>query len=39
MLEVGCAIAETVVGFPQRRPGFQTKSGHVRFVVGKVALG
>jgi hypothetical protein len=26
-------------GFPPRRPGFDSKSGHVGFVVDKVALG
>jgi hypothetical protein len=28
-----------VAGFPRRRPGFDPSSGHVRFVVDKVALG
>jgi hypothetical protein len=28
-----------VAGFPSRRPGFQPGSGHVGFVVEKVALG
>jgi hypothetical protein len=28
-----------VAGFPPRRPGFDSRSGHVRFVVDKVALG
>jgi hypothetical protein len=28
-----------VPGFPPRRPGFKPRSGHVRFVVEKVALG
>jgi hypothetical protein len=27
-----------VTGFPPRRPGFDPKSGHVVFLVGKVAL-
>jgi hypothetical protein len=26
-------------GFPPRQPGFESRSGHVRFVVDKVALG
>jgi hypothetical protein len=28
-----------VAGFPPRRPGFETRSGHVGFVVDRVALG
>jgi hypothetical protein len=28
-----------VAGFPPRRPGFNPRSDHVRFVVDKVALG
>jgi hypothetical protein len=28
-----------VASFPQRRPGFEPRSGHVGFVVGKVTLG
>jgi hypothetical protein len=28
-----------VAGFPQRRSGFEHRSGHVGFVVDKVALG
>jgi hypothetical protein len=28
-----------VVGFPPRRPVFKLRSGHVKFVVDKVALG
>jgi hypothetical protein len=28
-----------VAGFPPRRPGFEPRSGHVGFVVDKVALG
>jgi hypothetical protein len=36
------AVAELkwlVAGFPSRRPGFEPRSGHVGFVVDKVALG
>jgi hypothetical protein len=32
-------LGRLVVGLPQRRPGFETRSGHVGFVVGKAALG
>jgi hypothetical protein len=28
-----------LAGFPPRRPGFESRSGHVGFVVGKMALG
>jgi hypothetical protein len=28
-----------VAGFPLRRPGFEHRSGHVGFVVDKIALG
>jgi hypothetical protein len=30
---------QLVAGFPQRRPGFEPGSGHVGFMVDKVALG
>jgi hypothetical protein len=30
---------QLVAGFPPRRPGFDPGSGHVGFVVDKVALG
>jgi hypothetical protein len=32
-------LKRLVAGFPPRRPGFEPGSGHVRFVVHKVALG
>jgi hypothetical protein len=32
-------IRPLVAGFPPRRPGLEPRSGHVRFVVDKVALG
>jgi hypothetical protein len=32
-------LRRLVAGFPPRWPGFDSKSGHVRFVVDKVALG
>jgi hypothetical protein len=35
----GRAIAQAVAGFPPRRSKFEARSGHVEFVVGKVALG
>jgi hypothetical protein len=28
-------LKRLVAGFPQRRPGFEPESGHVRFVVEK----
>jgi hypothetical protein len=37
--EVGSAVVEAVTSFPPQLPGFKTKSGHVGFVVDKVALG
>jgi hypothetical protein len=35
----GRAVAQAVTGFPQKRPGLEPRSGHVGFVVDKVALG
>jgi hypothetical protein len=32
-------LGRLVADFPPRRPGFGPRSGHVRFVVDKVALG
>jgi hypothetical protein len=32
-------LRRLVAGFPLRRPGVEPRSGHVRFVVDKVALG
>jgi hypothetical protein len=32
-------LRRLVAGFPQRRPGFEPRSGHVRSVVDKVPLG
>jgi hypothetical protein len=32
-------LRRLVAGFPPRRPGFETRSGHVEFVVDKVAVG
>jgi hypothetical protein len=32
-------LLRLVAGFPPRRPGFEPRSGHVGFVVEKVALG
>jgi hypothetical protein len=32
-------LRETVTSFPQRRPAFKPRSGHVTFVVDKVTLG
>jgi hypothetical protein len=31
-------LRRLVAGFPPRRPGFETGSGHVEFVVDKVAV-
>jgi hypothetical protein len=38
---MGSAITQAVslAGFPPRRPGFEPGSGHVEFVVDKVAMG
>jgi hypothetical protein len=35
----GCAIAQTVTGFPLQQSGFKSRSYHVGFVVDKVELG
>jgi hypothetical protein len=32
-------LRRLVAGFPPRRPGFDSRSGHVRFIVDKVTLG
>jgi hypothetical protein len=32
-------LKQLVTDFPPRRPGFEPRSGHVGFVVDKVALG
>jgi hypothetical protein len=32
-------LRQLVAAFPPRRPGFEPMSGHVEFMVGKVALG
>jgi hypothetical protein len=32
-------LRRLVAGLPQRRPGFEPRTGHVGFVVDKVALG
>jgi hypothetical protein len=34
-----CLVWRSVADFPPRRPGFEPMSGHVGFVVDKVALG
>jgi hypothetical protein len=48
LYQIRCISAQTrglhrnlplVAGFPVRRPGFEGRSGHVGFVVNKVALG
>jgi hypothetical protein len=36
---LGHAIAQVVVSFPLLQPGFDPRSGSVRFVMNKVALG
>jgi hypothetical protein len=39
-VNLGCAIAQAFSSrFPPKRPGFEFRSGHVGFVVDKVALG
>jgi hypothetical protein len=39
LLEAVPQFRRLVAGFPPRRPGFETRSGHVGFVVDKVELG
>jgi hypothetical protein len=37
--EDGLQLRRLVTGFPPRRPGFDPRSGHLRFVLDKVSLG
>jgi hypothetical protein len=39
VLKVALYLRRLVAGFLPRRPGFEFRSGFVRFVVNKVALG